>query len=614
MVNSLADGFMCGVEAYDLHKIAPLIESDCTRRNMMTIPEAVKTAETIIRPNGTNDKKRGRSSLQQPSNPREDFNFSRRPSLSTTNSSTLSEMSADVEILETGRGGRGMKTVPAAGKPKASSKKSTVTTIGGRGVGRGSTTSAGGGSTKNSGGGTTTSAGRGAGGGTTTSAGRSTGRRSTTSAGRGAGRGSTTSAGRGAGVGSTTSAGRGAGGGNGKVGRGCSRGNHKSDDSDSDTGRADFVYMDGDDGGINEDDQNFDCNRPPIESILSELRKKTQECKDKKLRSDMSEGTASLVAVRNAFGAKAAKEYSDYLKAKVASQNTSSQESRSTSASSDMSEGTASLVAVRNAFGDKAAKEYSDYLKAKAASQNTSSQESQSNMLKGIGTETNLMDVLAEGDRQEYSEFLALKELNGTKEDRRSMFAGRRSEKRRSSRSRSSSYERLKLYPRLSSFTSSGYSQIDPHRNDIRDSSRGYDRRDSSRGHDSRDDDRHYSNRGYDRRDYSRGHDSRDNDRRDFNRGYDRRDYSRGHDSRDNDRRDFNRGYDRRDSSRGHDSRDNDRRDFNRGYDRRDSSRGHDSRDNDRDDSNRGGYEDFTLQNAKALAYLNYSKSMSMFR
>ena len=272
--------------------------------------------------------------------------------------------------------------------------------------------------------------------------------------------------------------------------------------------------MDDDDGGINEEDQNIDCNRPPVESTLSELRKKTQEFKDKKLQSDMSEGTASLVEVRNVFGAKAAKEYSDYLKAKAASQNTSSQESRSTSASSDMSEGTASLVAVRNAFGDKAAKEYSDYLKVKAASQNTSSQESQSNMLKGVGTETNLMDVLAEGDRQEYFEFLALKELNMTKkEERRSMFAERRSGKRRSSRSRSSSYERHKLYPRLSSVTSSCYSQIDPHRND-----------------------------------------------------------------------------------------------------RRDSSRGHDSRDDDRRDSNRGGYEDFTLQNAKALAYLNYSKSMSSFR
>ena len=95
VVNSMSDGYVFGVEAFDLHKVAPLTESECNRRNMMIIPQEVKIAELMIRPNGTNDKKRHRTSTQNV-NAALDSNLSRRPSILTTASSTLSELSNDV--------------------------------------------------------------------------------------------------------------------------------------------------------------------------------------------------------------------------------------------------------------------------------------------------------------------------------------------------------------------------------------------------------------------------------------------------------------------------------------------------------------------------------------
>ena len=84
--------------------------------------------------------------------------------------------------------------------------------------------------------------------------------------------------------------------------------------------RKERLEKDGSDFDVfNDNNENTDPNRPMPSGVIDEIRKKSKEIKDNKLRSDMLEGTASVAAVRATFGTAEAKEYEEYLKLKTTS-------------------------------------------------------------------------------------------------------------------------------------------------------------------------------------------------------------------------------------------------------------------------------------------------------
>jgi len=596
-VNSMKDGFLYGLDCFDLHKVAPTTQKEAIRWCASTPPPFVVNVEKAIR-SGVPGTKRSTNFISNATvNP---IASKRKSSVGTddkeNSSNCVSELSGETDDMVDVP--KNNSTKPKRTNTKVSSTKRTSTLGGAKKTGKSaatkSTSRAKDTSTKSSA--------------TVKNATKANGGRGridfyesdsdsdvSTSNTQKASSGGT---GFGATVGGNGASKRSS---NAELGR--KRGVRDRDDFDLD----DFV----------DNNENIDCNRPKSSGIIDEFRKKTKEIEDNKLQRDMREGIASVAAVRATFGNADAKEYEKYLKA-----NASEISRRATSAGgasdyrvstqrqnhdqgssgimdklrkktkeiedkkleSDMWEGTASVAAVRATFGDADAKEYEKYLKSIASeigSQVTSAGYASDN---SVSTHRQNHDqgspsAVLGGERAKTNHSTQFRNLS--KLDRRSF----RKQDRLSGQDiqfieRSRSRTRISSSPPNYSYNREG--RI--HRADSQDRDSLHTIDDDRGNYNDRRD--YYNSRSDNRRDYNN---RSDNDRRNYNNrsDNDRRNYN----SRsDNDRRDYN------------NRSDNDRRDYNN------------RSDNDRRDYNSRSHDDsLTLVHARALAYLSHASSMDKF-